>query len=152
MSRVGWPTPPGLPGTILILKLKSQASLVAQWLRICLPMQGTWVRALVREDPTCHGATKPVHHNYWACALEPASHNYWSPCTWSLCSTTRKATAVRSLCAAMMSSPSSPQLEKVRAPQWRPNPMQPKNFFKNPEKPCTLGTPSVPGKLGQLVT
>ena len=29
-------------------------------------MQGTWVRALVREDPTCRGATKPVHHNYWA--------------------------------------------------------------------------------------
>ena len=23
-------------------------------------------------------ATKPVHHNYWACSLEPASHNYWS--------------------------------------------------------------------------
>ena len=39
-------------------------SLVAQWLRIRLPMQGTWVRALVREDPTCHGATKPVCHNY----------------------------------------------------------------------------------------
>ena len=50
--------------------------LVAQWLRICLPVQGTRVRALVREDPTCHGATKPVRHNYWACALEPASHNY----------------------------------------------------------------------------
>ena len=28
------------------------ASLVAQWLRICLPMQGTRVRALVWEDPT----------------------------------------------------------------------------------------------------
>ena len=41
-------------------------------------MQGTRVRALVWEDPTCHGATKPVHHNYWACALEPASHNYWA--------------------------------------------------------------------------
>ena len=40
-------------------------------------MQGTRVRALVREDPTCHGATKPVRHNYWACALEPANHNYW---------------------------------------------------------------------------
>ena len=40
------------------------ASLVAQWLRICLPMQGTRVRALVWEDPTCHGATKPVSHNY----------------------------------------------------------------------------------------
>ena len=41
-----------------------RASLVAQWLRIHLPMQGTWVRALVREDPTCRGATKPVSHNY----------------------------------------------------------------------------------------
>ena len=39
-------------------------SLVAQWLRICLPMQETQVQALVREDPTCHGATKPVYHNY----------------------------------------------------------------------------------------
>ena len=53
-------------------------SLLAQWLRICLPMQGTRVRALVREDPTCRGATKPVRHNYWACALEPMSHNYWA--------------------------------------------------------------------------
>ena len=41
-----------------------RTSLVAQWLRIRLPMQGTWVRALVWEDPTCHGATKLVHHNY----------------------------------------------------------------------------------------
>ena len=45
------------------LKLGSGASLVAQWLRICLPMQGTRVRALVWEDPTCHGATRPVSHN-----------------------------------------------------------------------------------------
>ena len=41
-------------------------------------MQGTQVRALVPEDPTCHGATKPVRCNYWTCALEPASHNYWA--------------------------------------------------------------------------
>ena len=40
------------------------ASLVAQWLRIRLPMQGTRVRALVKEDPTCHGATEPASHNY----------------------------------------------------------------------------------------
>ena len=39
------------------------ASLVAQWLRICLLMQGTRVRALVWEDPTCHGAAEPVSHN-----------------------------------------------------------------------------------------
>ena len=41
-------------------------------------MQGTWVRALVLEDPTYRGATKPMRHNYWACALEPASQNYWA--------------------------------------------------------------------------
>ena len=51
----------------LISNFKNQgigASLVAQLLRIHLPMQGTWVRALVWEDPTCHGATGPVSHNY----------------------------------------------------------------------------------------
>ena len=29
-------------------------------------MQGTRIRALVQEDPTCRGAIKPVRHNYWA--------------------------------------------------------------------------------------
>ena len=43
---------------------KEGASLVAQWLRIYLPMQGTRVRALVWEDPTCRGAAGPVSHNY----------------------------------------------------------------------------------------
>ena len=45
-------------------------SLVVQWLRIHLPMQGTRVRTLVQEDPTCRGATKPTRHNYWAHALQ----------------------------------------------------------------------------------
>ena len=40
------------------------ASLVAQWLRICMPMQGTGVRALLQEDSTCRGATKPLRCNY----------------------------------------------------------------------------------------
>ena len=47
-----------------IKRLWYWTSLVAQWLRIHLPVQGTRVRALVWEDPTCRGATKPVHHNY----------------------------------------------------------------------------------------
>ena len=47
-----------------IKRNKIGASLVAQWLRICLPMQGTRVRALVWEDPTCRGATGAVGHNY----------------------------------------------------------------------------------------
>ena len=47
-----------------LLRMGGGASVVAQWLRICLPMQGTRVRAPVWEDPTCHGATGPVSHNY----------------------------------------------------------------------------------------
>ena len=46
------------------LKTKTPASLVAYRLRSRLPMQGTRVQALVLEDPTCRGATKPVCHNY----------------------------------------------------------------------------------------
>ena len=45
-------------------RLGTGASLVAQWLRIRLPMQGTRVRAPVWEDPTCRGAARPVSHNY----------------------------------------------------------------------------------------
>ena len=54
-----------VPTRMAIIKNKNKgASLVAQWLRIRLPVQGIRVRALVREDPTCCEATKPVHHNY----------------------------------------------------------------------------------------
>ena len=62
----------------VLFKGQLWASLVAQWLRIHLPMQGTWVWSLVQEDPTCHGATGPLRHNCWACALGPASHHYWA--------------------------------------------------------------------------
>ena len=42
-------------------------SLVAQWLRICLVIQGIRVWSLVGElHPTCCGATKPARRNYWA--------------------------------------------------------------------------------------
>ena len=50
----------------LLVRLSYKAtmwtSLEVQWLRICLPMKTTWVWPLVREDPRCHGATKPVHN------------------------------------------------------------------------------------------
>ena len=45
-----------------ILKFVWRASLVAQWLRVRLPMRGTWVCAPVREDPTCRGVAGPVSH------------------------------------------------------------------------------------------
>ena len=60
----------------------SRASLVAQWLRICLPIQGTRVRAKVWEDPTCRGATRPVSHNYWACASGACAPQQERPRQW----------------------------------------------------------------------
>ena len=62
----------------LIKKKKKRGrgtSLKVQWLRIRLPMWGTWVQSLVWEDSTCYRTTKA-------------------------CSTTREATTVKSLCAA----------------------------------------------------
>ena len=69
-------------------ELYTGTSLVAQWLRIRLPMQGTWVPSLVWEDPTSSRATKPLRHNYWArmpqilkpVHLEPMLHNERSHC------------------------------------------------------------------------
>ena len=66
------------PWVILFKTHCWRASLVVQWLRICLALQGIPVPSLVWDDPTCHRATKPMHHNYWACALEPRSRNYWA--------------------------------------------------------------------------
>ena len=43
---------------------EEEASLVVQWLRIHLEMQGTPVRSLVWEDFTFGRATKLMHHNY----------------------------------------------------------------------------------------
>ena len=87
-------------------------SLVAQWLGVRLPLQGTRVRALVREDPTCRGADGPVRRCCWACALEPASHSCWArepqllkPARLEPGSTTGEATAVRGPCTAMRSGP-----------------------------------------------
>ena len=87
---------------IFNLKSNQGASLVAQWLRICLPVQGTRVQTLVQEDPTCRGGTKPMRHNYWARVPQLLSPR----------SATGEATAMRSLHTTTKSSPLSPQLEK----------------------------------------
>ena len=92
-------------------------------------MQGTQVRALGREDPRCRGANKPVRHNYWACTLEPASHNYWAHVPQLLnpmvprarAPQQEKPTQWEARAPQQKSSPRSPQLEKARAQQQRPN-------------------------------
>ena len=45
---------------MVIKNIASGTSLVAQWKRICLPMQENRVQSLGWEDPTCCRATKPV--------------------------------------------------------------------------------------------
>ena len=82
---------------------------MAQWLRIRLPMQGTRVRALVWEDPTCRRAAGPREPQLLSLRI------------WSLCSATRQAAIVRGLRTAMKSGPHLPQLEKALAQKRRPN-------------------------------
>ena len=85
-----------------ILK-KSKDGLIAQWLRIHLPMQGTWFWSLVWEDSTSCRATKPICHNYWAWAQESVLCNkppQWEAphhCNWRVAP---MATARESPCAA----------------------------------------------------
>ena len=71
--------PPGKPYYSLVKcksKLQGGTPLVVQCLGICLSVQETAVRFLVWADLACHGATKPVCHNYgsWH-ALGPADHS-----------------------------------------------------------------------------
>ena len=88
-----------------IIKILEGTSLVVQWLRIRLPLQGTRVRALVREDPTCRRATKPVCHNYWAC--EPQLLSPWATTTGSVC------------LGPMLCNKEKPPQWEAHAPQWR---------------------------------
>ena len=48
-------------------------------------MQGKPVQYLIQEDGACHGVTKSMHYNYWACALDSLAATtehthciYWS--------------------------------------------------------------------------
>ena len=95
---------------------------VAQWLRICLPMQGTWVWSLVREDPTCWGATKhmPQLLSLRSRACEPPLPNpahprARAPRLLSPCAATAEARAPKA-CALQQEKPLQ---WEARAPQWR---------------------------------
>ena len=100
-------------------KKKPGTSLVTQWIRISLPMQGTWIRSLIWEDPTCTWETKPMSHSYWvpgsrahepqilkAACLEPV-----------LCN---KNHGMSSPCSEVSSNPHSLQPEKACMQQRRP--------------------------------
>ena len=103
-----FPDNQGFRALTVAIKRVIGASLVAQWLGICLPMQGTRVRALVWEDP--------MPRSNWA--REP---QLLSLRIWSLCSATREAAVVRGPRIAMKRGPRLPQLEKALAQKRRPN-------------------------------
>ena len=93
---------------LLLSKINLGASLVVHWLRICLPVQGTWVQFLVQEDPTCvrqlspwATTTEPARHR--ACALQEEKPSQWE--AWTL---------------KLESSPPLPQLEKAQEQRQRP--------------------------------
>ena len=55
---------PKAPSECPVLKICAVwASLVAQWLKMCLVMPGTWVQSLVWDDPLCCEGTEPVRRN-----------------------------------------------------------------------------------------
>ena len=102
------------------IKTLVTTSLVARWLRIRLPMQGTQVQALVREDPTWPW-------NDWARApqlLSPSSGAHepqlLKPARLEPVFRNGRGHAVRSPCTAR-SGPCSPQLGKARTQQRRPS-------------------------------
>ena len=95
--------------SFLFFKKGWWASLVAQWLRIHLPMQGTRVWVLAQEDPTRHGTAKPVSHNYWA----------------------RMPQLLKPAPRARAPQQEKPLQWEARAPQWRPNTAKNKNKLIN---------------------
>ena len=78
------------------------------WLRKHQPMQGTHIWSLVRENPTCLRATKPLGHNHWSLPTE------------NLCSARGETTTMRSPSIATKGSPWLPQLKKAFRQKWRP--------------------------------
>ena len=48
-----------IPLEVWIKKANVWTSLMAQWIRVCLPMQVTQVPSLIWENPTCCRATNP---------------------------------------------------------------------------------------------
>ena len=115
-------------------------------------MQETQVQSLVREDPTCLRAAKPMCHNYWACTLEPVSHNYWAHTLQLLKSTclepmlcNKRSHHNGNLHIATKSSPCSPQPEEAQAHKQRPS------TAKNYNSPGSLDGREVSGRVDTCI-
>ena len=90
------------------MKVKGRTSLLVQWLRIHCQCRGHGFHPWSRNIPQASGH------------LSPHATTTEDGVLYSLCSTTREATTMRSPGLETKSSPCSPQLEKARS-QWRPS-------------------------------
>ena len=90
--------------------------------RIRLPVQGTQLRSLVQEDSTGLGATKPVGHDYGACAPEPGGCDAWAHAPQLLKPTRPRACALQE--TPPQRETSAPQLERSPAPTTGEKPLQ----------------------------
>ena len=114
-------------GTHCMFQITHQeVSLAAQWSRVRLPMQETWVRSLIQEDPTCHGATELVCHNCWTCAPKPGNHNHWAHAQQLLKPPHPRTRAQR---------PEKPPQWEARAPQWESGPSSPQQRKAQQQEP-----------------
>ena len=90
---------------------------------------GDMVWSLVQEDSACHGATKPVHQNYWAGTLKPVCCRYRNLCARSL---TPEKPPQREACVPQLaSSPCTPQLETFLTQQRSPSAAEKKKAVVN---------------------
>ena len=103
-------TEPPITYPKIYFKIKEKrTSLVVEWIGVRLSMQGTRIRSLFREDPTCHGTTKVrVPKLLKPVCLEP-----------HVCS--KRSQHMRSLCTPLEGTPCSLQLEKSCRQQQRPS-------------------------------
>ena len=107
--EISWTEEPGGLHSMRSQRIRHDlATKQQQWIRICLPMQGSPVQFLIQEYPTSRGATKPVRHNYWA--LAPRARALQQKLLqWEAHLLQRK------------SSPGSPQIGKVHTQQQKPS-------------------------------
>ena len=128
----------GMPGTWVPFHGKSYFTRLPWWSCSweCTSMQGIPVQSLLQEDLTCCGAAEPMHHNYWACALEAVSHKDSAHLPPPLKPRgPREATTVRRPCTTTRTvwvfSSYSPLAATRESPRSNEDPPQPKKLDKS---------------------
>ena len=97
----------------VIIKATRWTSLMVQWIRICLPMQGAWVWSLVWDDSRCLGASRALASQL----LSPCSLTFRPPLL-SLCVTATEAEVPRA-CTPQQERPQNEKPVHLKA-EWPP--------------------------------